>query len=101
MPLFFFLKKKLLNCLEKSDSDLQKNLSFKLSSYWQERMDHRNGFSECLIQVSMKDWKIIPESHETMVKQLFQSRFLNLKFRVLHSHPFYIIESILCIPLYK
>lgn len=88
MLLFFSPKKKLLNCLEKSDSDLQKNLSFRLSTYWQERMDHGNGFAEHLIQVSMRACKIIPESHDTMVKQLFRLDFLILNLGSIH--PFFL-----------
>lgn len=43
-------------------------------------MDHGGGFADCLTQVSMRDRKTIPESHDIMVKLLFSLNFsiLNL-----------------------
>lgn len=72
-----------------------------LSSYWQERMDHCYGFSECLIQVTMKDWKIILESHDTMVKKYFSPYFciLNLESKLpffLNILKIYVIVNNVC-----
>lgn len=67
----------MLNCLKKSDSDLQKILSFSLSR----RTDSYNGMSEGLIQINIKDGKINGFSPNVVVKGLFQCQFLILKVR--------------------
>lgn len=50
---FSFLKKKLLNCLEKSDDDLQKTFLLGCLPLAGED-DHGGGFAEFLTQVSMR-----------------------------------------------
>lgn len=74
------LKKKLLNCLKKSDSDLQKSFLLVCLATVR-RTDPYNGMSEGLIQISSKDWKINPFSPNVVVKGLFQCQFLILKVR--------------------
>lgn len=73
-------KKKLLNCLKKSDSDLQKSFLLVCLATVR-RTDPYNGMSEGLIQISIEDWKINRFSPNVVVNGLFQCQFLILKVR--------------------